>query len=517
MRRFFSWLKSLIRGHRDKRVARLGGYAGEEPVVPPRAFGPELGEAERLEQVRAHVSELGAESVDEATGHPLDNFINVKGHDWRRRLNAQFWTFLPSAWSRLGHAEAVVRHYELLHEHDLAKLRHSEAAVEAAMLALSGPEPLVDYRPAYRVGPPPNRAEGKRSARRGRVADRAMMASPASGQAGRAVRAAFAPSKLGRSELRWLVDPRDGDRVPRWTDPGFRDATLMAGRPRSAYLHVLALILAAGADIGAFDRIVQLVLPVSDLMVLIVVCGLTAVVLYIAHMIGVMLREAKAAPRGAAGALGRAGTWVARRLVAGGCAVIWLAIGLMAFWVRMTVTPAGTAQLGGGAGAAGAGVGSGAVTGSGASGSGTPGYLLQSAAIFLALYVATGIAAALGAYFTHNPHRGSYAATIRAHRKTTERAAASAYQLARAQAVVLHRHAEVETAQYLLDEAKERNWALTEEHKQAARIALAGMHKDPSVTDAYFEQDQEPYWRGRNGSRPENEQSGDDSHDESTA
>ena len=107
--------------------------------------------------------------------------------------------------------------------------------------------------------------------------------------------------------MRHLLDPSDASRVPRWGEAGFRDGTLLAGRPRSTYLHVLALLLAAGADMGAFVQVVELVLPDQDWLDWLVVSGLTAVVLYLAHMIGVMLREARAAQPSDGGIAGRMG------------------------------------------------------------------------------------------------------------------------------------------------------------------------------------------------------------------
>ena len=100
---------------------------------------------------------------------------------------------------------------------------------------------------------------------------------------------------MSRAELRRIFEPRDARRVPQWAETGFRDGTLLGGRPRSAYLHALALLLAAGADIGAFTQVVEMVMTTSSgLTVFLVVAGLTAVVLYIAHMIGAMLRNATA-------------------------------------------------------------------------------------------------------------------------------------------------------------------------------------------------------------------------------
>ena len=307
--------------------------------------------------------------------------------------------------------------------------------------------------------------------------------------------AALAPPRLSRTELRRILDPQDASRVPRWGEPGFRDGTLLGGRPRSTYLHVLALLLAAGADIGAFTQVVELALPEqSNWMIYLVVGGLTSVVLYIAHMIGVMLREAKASyPSGTSRGV-RVRSWLAIRVTAASCAIVWVALGLLAYWVRMTVPLIGTAQFGGGGGigsGTGAGIGGGATTGSDTSGN----YTRQSAAIFLGLYLATGIVAAVGAYFTHNPYRGRYAAALRARRKASERSAASAYQFWQAQAVYDRQRAELTAARHVLVEAQAIDRAFAEQLKQSVRVQIASMAKDPAVTDAIFEPDQKPYWQ----------------------
>jgi ABC transport system ATP-binding/permease protein len=57
-----------------------------------------------------------------------------------------------------------------------------------------------------------------------------------------------------------------------------------------------------------------------------------------------MLREAKAGHHSSHGLAGRLGNWLGPRFGAFVCMVIWLAIGLMAFWVRLTVPLLARAQ-----------------------------------------------------------------------------------------------------------------------------------------------------------------------------
>lgn len=500
------WIRALRLRRRDKRVELLGGYPELSPDIPVEHFEPSLQEAERAGQILDAMSILGADSVDEGTGHPLDNLINAQGDEWEHLLNQQYLAYMPAADRRLGQVRSVVDQYWQLHEQDQVGLRDAETALEIALLALSGREP-----------DPSGPAQSSRPARVSRLLARPRTepvavggvppASPGEETLGwRESRAAVVPARVSRGELTRLVEPQDADRVPRWGEPGFRDGTLLAGRPRTAYLHVLALVLAAFADVGAFVQIVELAMPLQqDWVIWLVVAGLTAVVLYIAHTVGAMLREARAGQGHSSGWGGRLATWLGRRSAAFLCALIWLALGVMAFWVRLTVQPLGTVQLGagggigsgggtgGGDGIGGIGSGGGIGGGSAAGSATTTGHPTQAAAIFLGLYLATGTVAALGAYFSHNPYRGRYAATIRAYRKASERAAASAYQLGRALAIQDQQQTEIEAAERALAEAQARNRAFTERLKQSVRVRIAGLAKDPAVTDAIFRPDDRPY------------------------
>ncbi len=524
MKRIVMWIKALRRQRRDKRVERFGGYPEAGPDLKIDHFEPALDQAQRFSQILSGVSRLGPESVDEATGYPLDNWVNAQGDEWERRLRQQHQVFRVRAQYRLRQAEAIVEQYQQLHEEDLVRLSNAEIAVETALLALSGHEP----EPALRSPASAGRRIGAGAQRTyEKTPEPASPGEPARASSAPElsdpprVRAAFPKPRVSRTELRHLLDPSDAGRVPRWGEAGFRDGTLLAGRPRGAYLHVLALLLAAGADLGAFVQVVELVLPDQDWLDWLVVAGLTAVVLYMAHMIGVMLREARAAQPSDGGIPGRIGGWLGRRFGTFVCLVVWLALGLMAFWVRLTVPLPGTEQLGGGGGIGGGGIGSGGVGsggsaigsggiggGSAASGTATSSHTLQSAALFLSLYLATGLVAAVGAYFAHNPYRGRYAAAIRAYRKASERAAASAYQLGQAVAACEHQRAEIEASQQVLAEATSQDKAFTERLKQSVRIEIASLARDPAVTDAIFEPDHKPYWPDPDG-QPDRAQAGE--------
>jgi hypothetical protein len=207
------------------------------------------------------------------------------------------------------------------------------------------------------------------------------------------------------------------------------------------------------------------------------------------------------------------------------CTLIWLAIGLMAFWIRLTVPLPTTAQLptglgsggigggigGGSSGGIGGGIGSGGIGGGSSAGgaaSAAP-HALQGAAIFLGLYVATGIVTALGAYFSYNPYRGRYVAAVAGFRKASEQAAASAHQFGLAIAGRDRQRAEIETAAHVLAEALDQNVAFTAQLKQNVRVAIASMAKDPAVTDALFDEDQQPGGLGPADPLPDHEEPGE--------
>lgn len=481
MRSVTRWVRALRTLRRDKRVERLGGSPSLVPELAVDSFRPEFNHPERLRQLTDGVARLGPESVDEGTGYPLDNLVSAGGHEWQHRLAQQHRAYQGTARLRLGYLQGVVEQYRHLYELDTRRLHDAEVAVESAMLSLSGEPPqsargdvpATDSRPEPNGSPAPGRGRWSAS----------VPEDPLAGTD------ALAPPRVSRAELRRIFEPQDANRVPQWAEPGFRDPTLLGGRPRGAYLHLLALVLAAGADIGAFVQVVELVLTTqSDWAIYLVVAGLTAVVLYIAHMTGAMLRDARAKPTGTGKWGSRLQTWLGRRLVAGICVLAWGGLGFLAWWVRTTVplSVIGSVSVG--------------TIGTGGTTTTQDPYVHQSAFLFLGLYIATGIVAAVGAYFTHNPYRGRYVAAVRGYRKAAERAAASANQLGRAVASYQRQATELQNANNVLADAKALDLAFTEQLKQSVRLQIAGMAKDPAVTDAIFDKDHDPYWHSQNGS-----------------
>jgi hypothetical protein len=484
------WIKRHV-PRRNKRVARLGGYPAPGPELPVESFQPVLNHQQRLDLALGWVNTLGRESVDEATGDPLDNLVNAHSDDWQRRLVQQYRAYCAAALSRVRRSQAIAEQYRYLWEQDQKRLDAAEIAVEHAVLSLSGEPPMRTA--GRRAAAPRDDTQPRRAARQATPGtrtsaeqrDQDLLSGPA----------AMARPPVSRTELRRLLAPADANRVPHWQETGFRDGALLGGRPLGTYAHALALIIAAGADIGAFTQVVELALPnQSNWVVYLVVGGLTSVVLYIAHMIGVMLRHAKAQHLPGTGRGRRVWSWLAMRGAIVGCSAVWVALGLLAYWVRKTVPLVGTATIGGG------GIGSGAV--GGGAGTGTGNYTPQSAAIFLGLYLATGIVAAVGAFFTHNPYRSRYTAALRGYRKASDRAAASVYQFLQADAAYIRQRAELEAARQIYDAAVDQERAFSEQLKQSVRLQIARMAGDPAVTDAIFAPDQKPYWGGQRGSSP---------------
>jgi hypothetical protein len=272
------------------------------------------------------------------------------------------------------------------------------------------------------------------------------------------------------ADMHILLGPRDRRRFARWGDRGHSDPTLIAGRPRIVYLHVVALCLAAGADIGAFYQIVELVLrEQGPFLVLIVVLGFTATVLYVAHACGVLFRDRRAG----AGWVGRIMPFV--------CVLIWLGLGVAALEVRLHVLATSSVQVQIGLGATQPASGSSAST------------RYEAAILFFALYVATGLVAGVGAYLSHNPLRDSYAAATRAYGRASEQLAATAFQAGAAEARCSAYRAELDAAAQTLQYEIHARMALAEKLKQFARVLVAQRLKDPAITDAIFTDDWRPY------------------------
>jgi hypothetical protein len=265
-----------------------------------------------------------------------------------------------------------------------------------------------------------------------------------------------------------------GERVA-WGASDHADPALLAGRPRSAYVYVVALVAAAVADVAAFYQVLELVMANSaEYLVFILVIGFTGVVLTLAHFAGVILRDRFAGARSI------------RAFLAPACLLVWLALGGLAFYVRFKIDAGGSAS---------APTLSVSPTGPGSSGSAgvDPQDTLPGAAVFIGLYAATGTVALVGGYLMHNPLRAAFARALRAYRSAAEVHAVASRRLAAAEAVRNFRADELVSAERIREEALQQRLALAEELKQTARLEISRRLQDASATDTFVKPDARPY------------------------
>ena len=171
----------------------------------------------------------------------------------------------------------------------------------------------------------------------------------------------------GRARRSAAARPRVRQRGRRVRAADDRDRLLVRARPGRR------------ADVAAFHQVVSLVLrDQGDALVWLMVVGLTAIALTLAHFAGRLARDVTAG-HGTA-------TW--KQVFA--CAIPWVALGLAAFAVRLIV-----ADSSGGTTVDGTIVGGGDV--------GTSARQASAAVLFLALYVGSGAVAAFGEFLQPQP------------------------------------------------------------------------------------------------------------------
>lgn len=510
------WQAAWWREARDRRLVAMGGrrQVGESdrPAIEPFAPAAVNDEAARR-KIDELVSGLAPGAVDEATGHSLDNMINAWADQWVTDVCAQHAWYVARASLRQELSDAAARQVNDLAVHDRTILAHTVLAVESALLRLVGlgrdstqGRGLLRRLAFWRRGSAPEMGDQEPE---GTARPSSWSWDDQSGAAGRHAHHRTAPENAGGgagaagfgsrprqhpeapgpypeaasedgseespvpdpADLTILLGPANRRLFARWGDRGHADATLLGGRSRVIYLHVVALALAAAADIGAFSQIVdQLMSTEPAWLVAIVVVGFTATVLYLAHACGTMLRDRRAGARWV--------PWLAPSL----CALIWLGLGAAAFYLRLRFAPQ-PAQLP-------------SFSFSGPAPSTGPNVKPYNATLFLALYVATGMVAGVGAYLSHNPLRGSYATARRGYRKAAERVAATSFQAGKESARHLAAQRELEAAALTLENEKKKRLALAAELKQLARVRMAQRLQDPAATDALFGEDWQPYGDG---------------------
>jgi hypothetical protein len=256
---------------------------------------------------------------------------------------------------------------------------------------------------------------------------------------------------------------RGEDDEGKWHQPEHSDPTLLAGRSGASLFYLVAVLLAGVADFTAFYQVMQLVLRnLANQWLIVLVIGFTAMALTLAHYIGVFLRDRQAGAR-----------WHHPALLPV-CAVLWVALGVMAFWVRWKVS--------------GSTAGPALPTANGTLA--VPGSNFQStlpgAAMFGAFYFATGAAAITGSYLSHNPLHRSFGRTRGAHEAAIKRQAAGARELADAEAerdAFDHRK---DAATEVRDSAVHELQKLADELKHLARTQLIKRLGDVSAADSFL-------------------------------
>jgi hypothetical protein len=222
----------------------------------------------------------------------------------------------------------------------------------------------------------------------------------------------------------------------------------------------------------AFYQVIQLVLGNSNLLSMILVVGFTGTALGLAHFTGTMFRDRVAGAK-----------WI-RTFMVVVAAVVWIALGFLAFWVRLHSS---TSSSGGSFNPSVTG-GSGGGTGS-VSAQGT----IPGAALFAGLYAATGVIAVVGAYLTHNPLHAAFTRAVSEHRAAAKRHATSGSRLKMAEAEREFYEGQLAAARLVRDEAEQARRAKAEELKQLARLEIVKRLRDASLTDAFMREDNQPF------------------------
>lgn len=398
----------------DRRRGDRNPVDPDEPDAP--RFEPSTVDEEAREaEVTRLVDALTPDAIDEATGHVLDNLINHWASKWIADVTAEYAQYRGRVGYAVDRAFKLVDKLRVLRRRDDRGLQEAELARDAAIARLA-----TEAHPGDRAATRP------------------------------ADQSAAAVSHFGH--------------------PGYSDPSLAAGRPWQVWLHVVALLAAVGADIGAFYQVVQLIMPLqAGWVAFMVVVGFAAVALYLAHSTGVQLRERRAGV-----------SWV-RWVGATLCLTIWLCLGLLAFWIRLvgnstiSQTPSFTLNP--------------------TTPSTAPDHTLTlaAAAIFLALYVGSGLAAMVGAYLSHNRLRDSYAKAARHHARAEKRVSKRIDEQGSAYS---HWHAQVNAraaAETVYQQAVQHRLALAEQLKQHTRVLIAARIGDPPLTDALLKEDGRVY------------------------
>ncbi|PVZ08011.1 hypothetical protein [Actinomycetospora cinnamomea] len=288
------------------------------------------------------------------------------------------------------------------------------------------------------------------------------MSAPATGARG--LRARLGRGRAGASGPAEDVRPRS-----------YRDATLMINRSREDYLALGIIVLAIGGDIAAFYVVLARVFRGSPFLIVLGTVGFAAAAVGLAHLVGQGLARRRCGDPRASTTL----TVLA--------AATWLVLGVAAFVSRL-LTPSGSSS-GGGFGSGGGGFGSGGGgfgSGGGGFGGSSSGIELSAAlpaALFGALFLASGMAAMVATFVSFNPVAGALRRAERRMHEATERERASRAELERAREALRQQENEREREEQRWRAARQQVVAEMLELQNYARTLMASKKGNPSVTD----------------------------------
>ncbi|MFY1637652.1 hypothetical protein ACN27F_31000 [Solwaraspora sp. WMMB335] len=237
----------------------------------------------------------------------------------------------------------------------------------------------------------------------------------------------------------------------------------VSGRSVAELFYLVPLMIAAGADVVAFYQVVTLLFAdLADRLHLMLVAGLTVAAVMLAHFAGRIARDMLAG-------YGGANRWGLAL-----CVVPWAVLGAAAVAVRLLAT----VDTGGGA--------------TDFDSGGGRQEQVAGALLFGALYLASGLVAALGEFFSHNPLRSGYRRALRGHRRAVRKLRSLHPPVERAKHVYeMHRLSVVrDDACYAAE--RDRRLAFTEELKRYSEILIAAHLNNPSATDGMTQPDWRP-------------------------
>ena len=244
-------------------------------------------------------------------------------------------------------------------------------------------------------------------------------------------------------------------------DRRYAEPSLVNGRPSSDWVHFIALLLAAGADLAAFYQIIAGIMPdLTWWLAALIVSGFTASALYLSHAAGTLLRDAITQRQ--------TSKWVLFLF----SLIAWVVLGTVALYVRWLsgTTGSDTSKIS---------------IGGGTTDTSDP-MVHPKAVLFGALYLATGIVALIGAYLTRNPALSGYLKGLRSYRDNAEEAALAASGYAGARQATARYRGEAERIKQLCEQELEERAGFANELKQYARAVMAAHKQDAPTTDGLF-------------------------------